>query len=185
MRAAGIREQHLTAEPGEQCEQLVDVAALVEHVRGEHEIPRSALGQRIRLAPANPRDAQEDAVALCVPPQQLDRVVRPVRRKDVGPPERGGERRQPEAAAELEHAQPVQLPGGDVPGEREAARPELRPVRQKLLLVERGLVDQLVRARRTEDPQAQLASELDLLLDEVQRAAKRSTGLPSGSRSWA
>jgi hypothetical protein len=79
----------------------------------------------------------------------------------------------------------MQLPGGDVPGEREAARPELRPVRQKLVLVERRLVDQLVRARRTEYPQAQPACELDLLLDEIQRAAKRSTGLPSGSRSWA
>lgn len=69
--------------------------------------------------------------------------------------------------------------------EREAAGPELRPVRQELLLAERRLVDQLVRARRTKDPQAQLGSKLDFLLDEVQRAAKRSTGLPSGSRSWA
>jgi len=69
--------------------------------------------------------------------------------------------------------------------ERKAARPELGPVRQELLLVERRVVDQLVGARRTEDREAQPVSELDLVLDEVQRAAKRSTGLPSGSRSCA
>ena len=51
--------------------------------------------------------------------------------------------------------------------EREAARPELRPVRQELLLVERRLVDQLLGARRTEDLEAQAVPELDLLLDKV------------------
>ena len=69
--------------------------------------------------------------------------------------------------------------------EGEAARPELGPVRQELLLVERGLVDQLVRARRAEDLEALAVPELDLLLDEVQSAAKRSTGTPSGSRTCA
>jgi hypothetical protein len=39
-------------------------------------------------------------------------------------------------------------------GEREAARPELGPVRQKLFLVERSLVDQLLGARRAEDLEA-------------------------------
>ena len=69
--------------------------------------------------------------------------------------------------------------------EGEAAWPELGPVRQELLLVERGLVDQLVGARRTEDLEAQAVPELNLLLDEVQRAANRSTGTPSGSRTCA
>ena len=69
--------------------------------------------------------------------------------------------------------------------ERNPAWPELGPVRQELLLVECRLVDQLVRTRRTEDLEAQTVSELDLLLDEVQSAAKRSTGTPSGSRSCA
>jgi hypothetical protein len=67
----------------------------------------------------------------------------------------------------------------------EPTRPELGPVRQELLLVERRLVDQLVRARRTEDLEAQTVAELDLLLDEVQSAANRSTGTPSGSWSCA
>jgi hypothetical protein len=95
------------------------------------------------------------------------------------------ERRQPEAAAELENAQPRQLPCGDVAGEREAARPELGPVGQELLLVERRLVDELLRARRPEDRQGQAPRELDLLVDQVQSAANRSTGTPSGSLSCA
>jgi hypothetical protein len=81
--------------------------------------------------------------------------------------------------------QPAQLPSRDVAGEREAAGPEFGPVRQELLLVERGLVDQLLRARRAEDLEAQAVPELDLFLDEVQRAANRSTGTPSGSRTCA
>jgi hypothetical protein len=38
-----------------------------------------------------------------------------------------------------------------MPSECQAARPQLGPVRQELLLVERRLVDQLVGARRAED----------------------------------
>ena len=117
--------------------------------------------------------------------QQLDRVLRPVGGEHVGAAERRGERRQPEPTAELEDLQPAQLASRDVAGKCEAARPELGPVRQELLLVERGLVDQLLRARRAEDLEAQAVPELDLLLDEVQSAAKRSTGTPSGSRTCA
>ena len=80
---------------------------------------------------------------------------------------------------------PAQLTRGDVARERQAARPELGPVRQELLLVERRLVDELVGARGTEDLEAQPLPEVDLLLDEVQSAAKRSTPTPSGSRSCA
>jgi hypothetical protein len=100
---------------------------------------------------------------------------------------RRSQRRQPEAAAELDRPQAVQLAPGDVAGEREPTRPELGPVRQEFLLIEGGLVDQLVCARRTEDRQAQVGGELDLLLDEVlrQSVAKRSTGTPSGSLSCA
>jgi hypothetical protein len=79
----------------------------------------------------------------------------------------------------------MHVAGGDVPREGEAARPELGPVRQELLLVERRLVDQLVGARRTEDLDAQAVPELDLLLDEIQSFANRSTTTPSGSRSCA
>jgi hypothetical protein len=52
--------------------------------------------------------------------------------------------------------------------ESQSARPELGPVGEELLLVERRLVDQLVGARRTEDLETQAVdAELDLLLDEV------------------
>jgi len=68
---------------------------------------------------------------------------------------------------------------------RETARPELGPVRQELLLVESRLVYQLIGARRTEDLEAQSGRELDVVFDEVQSAANRSTGTPSGSRSCA
>ena len=77
------------------------------------------------------------------------------------------------------------LATGDVTCEGEAARPELGPVRQELFLVERRLVDQLVGARRTEDLETQPVPELDLLYDEVQSAANKSIGTPSGSRSCA
>src|SRR5262249_1585089 len=98
-----------------------------------------------------------------------------------------GKRRQPQAAAELEHPEASQLAPGDVAREGEPARPELGPVRHELLFVECRLVDQLFGARRTEDRKAQAGRELDLLLDEVlrQSVAKRSTGTPSGSLSWA
>ena len=70
-------------------------------------------------------------------------------------------------------------------GKCETARPHFGPVRQELLLIERGLVDQLLRARWAKDLEPQAVPELDLLLYEVQSAAKRSTGTPSGSRSCA
>jgi hypothetical protein len=50
-------------------------------------------------------------------------------------------------------------------GKRDSARPELGPVRQELLLVERRLVDQLLCTRRPEDRQPKAGAELDLLLD--------------------
>jgi len=53
--------------------------------------------------------------------------------------------------------------------EREAARPELRPVGQELVLVERLLVDQLVGARRSQE--RELAARQDEpLLGQVRGA---------------
>ena len=164
---------------------MLRVPCFVEEIRAEDEIPRSRAEQRLRIAPADPRSLNEDPVALGVPPQQLDRVLGPVGREDVGAAQRGGERGQPEPAAELENAQPVRLELRDVPREGETARPELGPVGQELLLVERRLVDQLLRARRTEDVETQSGRELDLLLDEAQSVANRLTGTPSGSLSCA
>jgi len=185
VRTAGLREQDLATELRQQVAELLGVARLVEQVGAENEIPRRGTQQRFRLAPAHPSHPEEDAVALRVLPQQLDRVLGPVGGQHLGATERRGQRRESEPAAKLERAQPMQVAGRQVPRESEAARPELGPVRQELLLVERRLVDQLVGTGRPEDLEAPAVPELDLLLDELQSAANRSTGMPSGSRSCA
>jgi hypothetical protein len=52
-----------------------------------------------------------------------------------------------------------------MPREGEATGPELGPIGQELLLVERCLVDQLFGARRPQNRQPKACAELDLLLD--------------------
>ena len=185
VRAARLGEQHLAAEPREKRGELVGVALLVEEIRAEHEIPRRVTKERLRLAPAHSRDTKGRMVPLGVLAQELDRILRPVRRENLGAAQRRGECGQPETAPELEYPTTGERKPGDVPRKGEPARPELGPVREELLLVERRLVDQVVGARRTEDLEPEPVPELDLLLDEVQRVANRSTGLPSGSRSCA
>jgi len=185
VRPSRFGEQHLPAEAGEELGELVGVARLVEQVGAEDEIPGRSAKQRLGLAPADTRDPQEDAVPLRVLPQQLDRVLGPVGGQHLGATERRGQRRESEPAAKLERAQPMQVAGRHVPREGEAARPELGPVGQEFLLVERRLVDQLVGTGRPEDLEAPAVPELDLLLDELQSAANRSIGTPSGSRSCA
>ena len=147
--------------------ELLGVARLVEQVGAEDEIPRCGAQERLGLAPANACQMEKESVTVGVPPQQVDRVVRPVGRQDVGATECSGEGGQPEPAAELENPQAPYLARGEVPREGQSARPELGPVGQELLLVERLLVDQLLGARRAEDLETQAVPELDLLLDEV------------------
>ena len=185
---AGLREQDVAAEPGQELRELVGVPGLVQQVGAEHEIPRRGAKERLGLAPADARDTYGGAVPLGVAAQELDRVLRPVGREHLRTAQRRGERGQAEAAAELHDTPPAQLEARDVAREGEPARPQLGPVGQELLLVERRLVDQLVGARRPQDREPQPGGELDLLLDEVQdsdRAANRSTGTPSGSLSCA
>ena len=76
-----------------------------------------------------------------------DRVGRPVRREHAAAGERGGDRGQAEAAAELEHAPAGQRPPREHARERDRARPQLRPVGQELLVLERLLVEQRVACR--------------------------------------
>ena len=185
VRTSRLREQDLASQLRQQLRELLGIARFVEEVGAEHEIPGRRAKQRLGLAPADACDAEEDAVALGVPAQQVNRVLRPVGREDLGAGDCCGERRQSETAAELENPQPVQLPCRDVAGEREAARPQLGPVGQELLLVEGRLVDQLLGARRPEDRQAPTERKLNFRFDEVQSGANRSTGTPSGSLSCA
>ena len=107
-------------------------------------------------------------VALRVRAQQRDGVRGPVRREDVAAAECGCERRQAETRAELEDPEAGQVPLADETGKCDAARPELGPVRQELVLVERRFVYQLVGARRARERHLP-ACELECLVD--QRAA--------------
>jgi hypothetical protein len=61
---------------------------------------------------------------------------------------------------------PAQRETGDDLRERDAAGPELRPVREELFLVERLLVDQRVRLRRAQESKHP-TGELDLLVDQL------------------
>ena len=162
---ARLCKQDFSTQPGKQLGELIRVARLVQQVGAEDEIPRRGTQQRFRFAPAHAGDAEEEAVALGILPEQSDRVLRPVRREHLGTTKRRRERRQPEATAELEHPTCAQLEARDMAGKRDSARPELGPVRQELLLVERRLVDQLLCTRRPEDRQPKAGAELDLLLD--------------------
>lgn len=165
VRTSRLREQNLAAKLWQQLAELLGVSRLVEEVSAEDEIPRGRAKERLRFAPTNPSHAKEDAVQLRVPPQQLYRVLCPVRCEDLGPAQSCRERRQTQAAPQLDDSQSAQLAGSHVAGESKSARPELGPVRQELLLVERRLVDQLLRARRTQDRQPQAGAELDILFD--------------------
>jgi hypothetical protein len=113
-------------------------------------------------------DAQSDTVPLRIRAQQRNGVVGPIGREDVRAAKRCRERREPESCAELDDSLAVDVERLDDARERDAARPELGPVGQELLLVERCLVDQLVRTRRAQERQ-RAAGELELLFD--QRAA--------------
>ena len=179
---AGLGEQYVAAEPRQKLEKLLGVPMLVEQVGAEDEPPRRLAQERLRIVPTHALRTQRDPVACRVGAQERDSVVGPVGRKHVGAAERRRERRNSEPGPELEHPQAAHLEAGDRFCESDAARPELRPVRQELVLVEGGLVDQLVGARRAQERQLP-SGDLERLLD--QSAAYRSTGTPSGSRSWA
>src|SRR5665213_1808434 len=162
-RPARVGEEDIGAKARQQLEQLVGVALLVEEVCAEHEPPRRLADELLRVVPAHPLGAQPDPVPPGVQPQQLDGIVCPVRREHVGANQRGRERREPEPCSELDDLRAAQLEGGNGRRERDAARPELGPVGQELLVVERFFVDQLVSAGRAQQCQG-VPCELDGLL---------------------
>ena len=164
-RPSRICDDDLLAELRQEVEELCGVPRLVEQVGAEDEIVRSPRDELDGLVPAHALDADGDVVSLGVRAQERDSVVGPVGREDLGPAESRSKRGQAEPSAELDDTHAVELERLDVAGEREAARPELRPVRQELLLVEGRLVDQLVCARRAQERQRP-AGELELLLDQ-------------------
>jgi|tagenome__1003787_1003787.scaffolds.fasta_scaffold20590898_2 hypothetical protein len=167
-RTSWVGDDDVAAELREELEQLCGVPQLVEQVGAEDDVERSLREKCSGLVPPHALDAEADVVSLGVRAQQCDGVVGPVGGDDVGAAERCSERGQTDSRAELDDALALERERLDEPCERDAARPELGPVRQELFLVERRLVDQLIRARRAQERQGP-ACELELLLD--QRAA--------------
>src|SRR5207248_11703307 len=106
-------------------------------------------------------------ISLRVQLEDGNRVRRPVRGQHVGAAEGGGERRQSEPAAQYENARSGEVPRRDRSGERETARPHLRPVWKELLTLERLLVEQRFGAARPEDRHPP-AAQLDRVFDEVE-----------------
>ena len=167
-RPSRIGDDDLATELRQELEKLRSVPRLVEQVGAENEIERSLRQELLGRVPAHALDAQGNVVPFSVRAQQLDRVVGPIGGDDVGAEERCSKRGQAEARAELDDPCALEPERLDEAGERNPARPELRPIREELFLVERRLVDQLVGARRAQERQ-RAACELELILD--QRAA--------------
>ena len=155
-------------QPRQQRQQQLRVAALVEQVGAR---ARGPTARARAAAPAPPSraalDLERDPVARRVVAQQLDRLRRPVGREHAPARERGGEARQPEPAAQLQRARAVQRAHRDAPRQRDAARPQLRPVGQELLVLEGVLVDQRLGVARAQDAEV-AAGEHDRLLDQVE-----------------
>jgi hypothetical protein len=163
-----LGEQDVAREAGKELEQLLDVPALVEEIRAEHEVPGRALEQPRRLSPSDEFHLDPGSVALRVRRRHAERVRRPVRGQHVGTAERRDDARQREPAPELDDAQPREAKLRDRAGERDRRRPQLRPVGQELLVLEGLLVEQRLRVPRSEQQQPPPA-DVDDFLDEVER----------------
>ena len=125
MWAAGIGEED-SRRARQKREQLVDVATLVEDVRGENRSHGARWTSSSASSSATtPSPAQ--VVAPRVLREQLDRLRRPVRREHVRTPERRGERRNasPQPSSTTRGALYVAL--GDRPREGERRSSRARP----------------------------------------------------------
>ena len=164
-RSARIGDEDLSAELRQELEQLPRVPFLVEKIRSEDELPRRLPQQRLWRVPAHALHAKSDAVPFRVGAQERDRVICPIGGEHLCAAQRGRERRKPEAGAELEHALVAHVERRYDLRKCDAAAPELGPVRQELVLVERILVDQLVRVRRPQQRDLP-AGEVERVLDQ-------------------
>ena len=147
----GIGEQHLAAEPWEQLEQRLDVPPLVERRprrRTSGHGPRSASAPGLSHAASCVRARRrfERRSARRTPSASADQS----RGEHIGAPERGDEL----GSARPQPSSSTRLPSSSRSAERRArarrARPQLGPVGQELLPLERLLVDQLLGVRRVQ-----------------------------------
>ena len=152
----------------QQRQQRRDVALLVEHVGGEHQRPRRAERLRRRVPAERPR-LQRDAVALGVARRHRDGVRRPVGRQHAPAGDGGGDRRQPEAAAELDRAPPGQRPPRDRRARAPARSATARPSRAGTPPA-RTPPRSAAPRRRAARAAAARARERDDVLDEVVHA---------------
>ena len=131
-RALRVGHPHLPAldEAGEQRGQLVDAPLAVEHVGGEHEVPRRPVEHRPRVGPRAHRRLHGDAVLRGVRAREGERVGDAVGGQHVRPAQRRGQRRQPEPAPQLQHGRPRPVAGGHRVGQLDPALPHLGPVRR-------------------------------------------------------
>ena len=117
-------------EAGQQRGQLVDAALAVEHVGGEHEVPGRPVEHRPRVGPRAHRRLHGDAVLRGVRAREGERVGDAVGGQHVRAPQRRGQRRQPEPAAQLQHGRARPVAGGHRVGQLDPALPHLGPVRR-------------------------------------------------------
>jgi hypothetical protein len=204
--APGVGEDDLAA----RCEQLGDqvcegwgATPLVEHVGGDDEVEDSETF-RVRRVPVEERGPWLAAhVDSGVVADEVEGGFVMIRREDSGAASEGDGGREPDAAAELEHASAGQVSLCQVPRQGDRARPELGPVREPLVAVEVFVVDQGVRRSGMQDavgpvsdlddgfgqpgPAAEVRPELvqGIIYRPTEAASRAARPSRSAAASWA
>ena len=163
-RAARVGEQHLRSEPRQQREQLVDVSPLVEEVGAEDEIPRAARRRRVRPREPRGRESSPRSAPRSAPRRasaSSDQSVASTSAPRSAATTLGSPRPQPSSSTRNARRA---SDAATTRAERDRARPQLGPVRQELLALERLLADQLLGVGRVKDGELEPA-DLDARLD--------------------
>ena len=176
VRPARLGEQHLAAEAAAGARELVGVALLVEEVGAEDEIPRRGAQQRLRLAPANARDAKEAPFRSALR-----------RSSSIASSAQSVARTSAPRSAAASDGSPSPQPSSSTRGPRRSrvatCRASARPLGQSSAQYGRNssssnvassMSSSALGGRRIDSRSP--SAELDVLLDEVQSAANRSTG---------
>ena len=156
-RASRLRQPELPArgdDPVHQGEQRLDVATLVENVGREHDWKRipGGMQRRVRVAPVHAeRLGLRASLIESVERAKRERLGRVIGDEEIGAGSQRGDRRHAEAATKLEHPSALHDPwiARDLRRQGDPAWPELRPVRQVLFWIRRGVIDQPVIVDRT------------------------------------
>ena len=185
VRAAGLREQHLAAEPRQQLGELLRVPRLVEEVGAEDELPRAP---RAGAAPARPSArARPGARSRSAPRCGAGARPRPPPSRSRGRRRRGA---RPRATAGRDRSRArghASRPGRG----RRRARASATPLGHSSAQYGRNsssskaassISSSALGGRRSDST---APGQLELVLDEVQSAGEEVDRTPSGSRSCA